>query len=140
MSDEVNVLQQNLFKDKKVSNILQQIYENNKQNKGNLQNILDTYQTIVQNLKQGDPIQVLSTVLPSMKNVLQTKVKNDQVLVKMTTVVQKLLQPNNINDNGNGLLTNQQIQDLKNISKNNSKEVKNLLQQKQEFQFEKKLL
>ena len=139
MSDEVNILQQKLFKNKKISDILQQIYENNKQNKENIQSILDSYQTITQQLKQGDPIQILSTVLPSMKNVLQTKVKNDQVLIKMTTVVQKLLQPNNNTNNpDNGLLSSSQIQDLKRLTKQNQKETKILL--KEQMKIEKELL
>lgn len=76
-------LDKKIFKDKSVSNLFEEIYTNSKDTKKQVHNLILDLQPLVENV--GDA----TLVVPLIKEYLDIKVKNDEHLIKLATVIQR---------------------------------------------------
>ena len=74
-----------VFKEKSLADIFEDIYNNSSDNKKQLDVLI---REVVQFIKDGDTAVQL---IPAIKEYLDVKVKNDEQLVKMAAIVQRLV-------------------------------------------------
>ena len=74
-----------IFEGKSLSDLFSDIYENTKTNKKQLEVLM---QEVVGFIKDGDSA---IQIIPMLKEYLEINVKNDEQLVKLATVVQRLI-------------------------------------------------
>ncbi len=74
-----------VFEDKSLSDLFKDIYENSKTNKQQLDVLL---REVVGFVKDGD---TAIQLIPAIKEYLEIKVKNDEQLIKLAQVVQRLI-------------------------------------------------
>jgi len=78
-----------VFKEKSLSDVFEDIYNNSSDNKKQLDILI---KEIVGFIKDGDTAVQL---IPAIKEYLEIKVKNDEQLVKMASIVQRLVSSEN---------------------------------------------
>ena len=76
-------LDKKIFKSKSVSNLFEEIYNNSKDTKSQVHALILDLQPLVENV--GDA----TLVVPLIKEYLDIKVKNDEHLIKLATVIQR---------------------------------------------------
>ena len=81
-----------IFGEKKFSDILEEIYNNQKRKEAQVTALISELKPLVQEI--GDA----TLIVPLIKEYMEIGVKNDEALIKMATIVQRALQ--NINDDG----------------------------------------
>ena len=74
-----------VFKDKKMSDLLEEIYNNQKKKDKQINSLINQLKDHVNDL--GDA----TVVVPMIKDYLEVAVKNDDAIVKMVTIVQRML-------------------------------------------------
>lgn len=74
-----------VFKDKKMSDLLEEIYNNQKKKDRQINALINQLKDHVNDL--GDA----TVVVPMIKDYLEVSVKNDEAIVKMVTIVQRML-------------------------------------------------
>ena len=77
-------LDKTLFKDKNFSDVLEEIYNNSKKKDKQITALIGELKPLVENI--GDA----TLVVPMIANYLEIGVKNDEMLVKMLTIVQRM--------------------------------------------------
>jgi hypothetical protein len=85
-----------VFKKKKFSDILEEIYENQKKKESQISALIGELKPLINDI--GDA----TLVVPLIKEYMEIGVKNDEQLIKMATIVQRALQvqsQNNSNPN-----------------------------------------
>jgi|TARA_R110000824_G_scaffold393878_2_gene593307 hypothetical protein len=85
-------LESYVFGDKKFSDLLEEIYNNQKRRDAQVVALISELKPLVQEI--GDA----TLIVPLIKEYMEIGVKNDEALIKMATIVQRALQ--NINDDG----------------------------------------
>ena len=75
-----------IFEGKTLSDVFKDIYDNSKNNKKQLEVLM---KEVVQFIKDGD---TAVQIIPMLKEYLEINVKNDEQLVKLATIVQRLAQ------------------------------------------------
>ena len=75
-----------VFEGKTLSDVFKDIYDNSKRNKEQLEVLM---KEVVQFIKDGD---TAVQIIPMLKEYLEINVKNDEQLVKLATIVQRLAQ------------------------------------------------
>ena len=75
-----------IFERKTLSDVFKDIYDNSKRNKEQLEVLM---KEVVQFIKDGD---TAVQIIPMLKEYLEINVKNDEQLVKLATIVQRLAQ------------------------------------------------
>ena len=78
-----------LFEGKSLSSLFQDIYDNSKHNKAQLELLVKELTSFI---KDGD---MAIQLIPMIKEYLEINVKNDEQLVKLATVVQRLIAAEN---------------------------------------------
>ena len=73
-----------IFEGKTLSDVFKDIYDNSKRNKEQLEVLM---KEVVQFIKDGD---TAVQIIPMLKEYLEINVKNDEQLVKLATIVQRL--------------------------------------------------
>ena len=102
------------FKDIEISNgksfadLLQEIYSNSKKKSKSIKEILDELPII-------EDIATANTVGPVIIGLLREDVKNDENLIKLAALIQKLLSSNKTSEEENFLTEEEKIQIYKNI-------------------------
>ena len=81
-----------VFGEKKFSDILEEIYQNQKQRDAQVVALISELKPLVQEI--GDA----TLIVPLIKEYMEIGVKNDESLIKMATIVQRALQ--NVDDDG----------------------------------------
>jgi hypothetical protein len=112
-------LDSNIFGDKKLKDIFQEIYNNQKKKERQISALIEELKPMVESI--GDA----TLIVPLLKEYLEIGVKNDEQLIKMTTVIQRCLNTNNTGDgDGFGISEAEKTQLLNDINKlnDNSKE------------------
>jgi len=79
-----------IFGDKKFSDILHEIYENQTTKKQQITSLISELKPLIQEI--GDA----TLIVPLIKEYLEIGVKNDEQLIKMATIIQRAV--NNTND------------------------------------------
>ena len=111
-------LNQILFDDKSFSDLLKEIHGNQKKKAKQLASLIAELKPLVQSL--GDA----TVVVPLIKEYMEISVKNDDQLIKMAAIVQRL--STNTSQNGDGgLLTEEEMNQLMNVAEEISKTVEN---------------
>lgn len=101
-----------LFEGKSLSSLFKDIYDNSKHNKAQLELLIKELAGFI---KDGD---MAIQIVPMIKEYLEINVKNDEQLVKLATVVQRLIaaeQKGNSPESEFGLTDKEKEQLLKNI-------------------------
>lgn len=81
-----------IFGNKKFSDILSEIYENQTTKKIQISSLISELKPLIQEI--GDA----TLIVPLIKEYLEISVKNDEQLIKMATIIQRVV--NNVNDDG----------------------------------------
>ena len=109
-------LNQILFDDKSFSDLLKEIHGNQKKKAKQLAQLIAELRPLVQSL--GDA----TVVVPLIKEYMEISVKNDDALLKMAAIVQRL-STGNINSGDGGLLTEEEMAQLQDLTEEIAKTV-----------------
>ena len=109
-------LNQILFDDKSFSDLLKEIHGNQKKKAKQLAYLIAELKPLVQSL--GDA----TVVVPLIKEYMEISVKNDDQLIKMAAIVQRLSTSTSSNGDG-GLLTEEEMNQLMDVAEEISKTV-----------------
>ena len=109
-------LNQILFDDKSFSDLLKEIHGNQKKKAKQLAQLISELRPLVQSL--GDA----TVVVPLIKEYMEISVKNDDQLIKMAAIVQRLSTSTTSTGDG-GLLTEDEMNQLMDVAEEISKTV-----------------
>ena len=109
-------LNQILFVDKSFSDLLKEIHGNQKKKAKQLASLIAELRPLVQSL--GDA----TVVVPLIKEYMEISVKNDDSLIKMAAIVQRL-STSTINTGDGGLLTEDEMAQLQELTEEIAKTV-----------------
>tara|TARA_Y100000592_G_scaffold52257_1_gene82591 strand:+ start:1262 stop:1645 length:384 start_codon:yes stop_codon:yes gene_type:complete len=109
-------LNQILFDDKSFSDLLKEIHSNQTKKKKQLASLIAELKPLVQTL--GDA----TVVVPLIKEYMEISVKNDDQLIKMAAIVQRL-STGTANTGDGGLLTEEEMAQLQEITEEIAKTV-----------------
>jgi hypothetical protein len=101
-------LNQIIFDDKTFSDILKEIHTNQKKKSKQIGQLIAELRPLIQNL--GDA----TVVVPLIKEYMEVSVKNDDHLLKMAAIVQRLSTGNSTNGNSD-MLTEDELNQLQGI-------------------------
>ena len=111
-------LNQILFDDKSFGDLLKEIHGNQKKKAKQLASLIAELRPLVQSL--GDA----TVVVPLIKEYMEISVKNDDQLIKMAAIVQRLSSGASSNGDG-GLLTEEEMDQLMDVAEEIAKTVEN---------------
>lgn len=97
-----------IFEGKTFEGLLKDIYDNSVAKKASIQTLKDTLTNLINTAQDA------ATIVPLVKDIIEVEVKNDEHLVKMATIIQRLIS-SKVKDSGSGLeglLTEQEKQEL----------------------------
>ena len=103
-----NPLDQILFDGKSSSDVFKEIYTNSKKKDKQINALIAELKPLIQNI--GDA----PVVVPLIKEYLEVSVKNDEHLIKMMAVIQRL--SNSTTNGGDSLLTDEEMKQLQAIA------------------------
>ena len=109
-------LNQILFDDKSFSDLLKEIHGNQKKKAKQLASLIAELRPLVQSL--GDA----TVIVPLIKEYMEISVKNDDQLIKMAAIVQRLSTSTAQNGDG-GLLTEEELNQLQEVAEEIAKTV-----------------
>jgi len=109
-------LNQILFDDKSFSDLLKEIHGNQKKKAKQLAQLISELKPLVQTL--GDA----TVVVPLIKEYMEISVKNDDQLIKMAAIVQRL-STGTANSGDSGLLTEEEMAQLQELTEEIAKTV-----------------
>ena len=109
-------LNQILFDDKSFSDLLKEIHSNQNKKKKQLASLIAELKPLVQTL--GDA----TVVVPLIKEYMEISVKNDDQLIKMAAIVQRL-STGTSNSGDGGLLTEEEMAQLQELTEEIAKTV-----------------
>jgi len=104
-----NPLDQILFDGKSSSDVFKEIYTNSKKKDKQINALIAELKPLIQNI--GDA----PVVVPLIKEYLEVSVKNDEHLIKMMAVIQRLSN-SATNNGGDALLTDEEMKQLQAIA------------------------
>ena len=99
-----------VFKKKKFSDILSEIYDNQKKKEAQITGLISELKPLVQDI--GDA----TLIVPLIKEYMEIGIRNDEQLIKMATIVQRALQ-NVEEDGGLGISEEEREQLLEELDK-----------------------
>ena len=108
-------LNQVIFDDKTFSDLLKEIHTNQKKKGKQIGQLIAELRPLIQNL--GDA----TVVVPLIKEYMEISVKNDDHLLKMAAIVQRL-STGNATSGGGDMLTEEEMNQLQNIIEETEKE------------------
>ena len=94
----MNGLDSNIFGDKKFSDLLKEIYDNQKKKEKQISTLISELKPLIENI--GDA----TLIVPLIKEYLEIGVKNDEQLIKMATIIQRVVANNASVEAGESLL------------------------------------
>ncbi len=116
-----------LFKGTNFSDLMRDVYHNSKKKSRQIDTLIKSLEPMIKNI--GDA----AVIVPMIKDYLEVSVKNDDALVKLAAVVQRLVSANSKDDDGNefGLsdderkrLLEEAEEEIKNIKETTKPEIK----------------
>jgi hypothetical protein len=87
-------LESDIFGDKKLKDLFQEIYNNQKKKEKQISSLIDELKPMIESI--GDA----TLVVPLLKEYLEIGVKNDEQLIKMATIIQRCLTTTNSGGTG----------------------------------------
>ena len=113
-------LDKDIFGGKKFSDLLEEIYNNQKKKEEQISTLISELKPLIQDI--GDA----TLVVPLLKEYLEISVKNDEQLIKMATIIQRALNTGKESEEDFGLSEEEKTQLFKEIENFNSKTPKKL--------------
>jgi len=110
---DMGQLDKNIFGKKKFSDILEEIYNNQKKKEEQISTLISELKPLIQDI--GDA----TLVVPLLKEYLEISVKNDEQLIKMATIVQRAVQNEGSDDGNFGMTEEEKAQLLSEVKKFN---------------------
>ena len=104
-----NLLDTILFNGKTSSDVFKEIYDNSKKKDKQINSLIAELKPLIQNI--GDA----PVVVPLIKEYLEVSVKNDEHLIKMMAVIQRM-QNNAASGGSDSLLTDEELKQLQQIA------------------------
>jgi len=104
-----NPLDTIIFDGKTSSDVFKEIYSNSKKKDKQINSLIAELKPLIQNI--GDA----PVVVPLIKEYLEVGVKNDEHLIKMMAVIQRI-QNNNLSGGSDSLLTDEELKQLQQIA------------------------
>ena len=101
-----------IFKKKKFSDILEEIYENQKKKESQISALIGELKPLINDI--GDA----TLVVPLIKEYMEIGVKNDEQLIKMATIVQRALQAQAQNNSNELSFSEEEKAQLFDLAKN----------------------
>jgi hypothetical protein len=104
-----------IFGKKKFSDILSEIYNNQKKKEAQISGLISELKPLISDI--GDA----TLIVPLIKEYLEIGVRNDEQLIKMATIIQRVVNANNNNGDDLGISEAEKAQlmdELEKISKN----------------------
>lgn len=99
-----------IFKDKKFSDLLEEIYNNQKKKEKQISGLIAELSPLVQDT--GDA----TIIVPIIKEYLEVGVRNDEQLIKVATIVQRILQNQTTAEDGLGISEEEKAQLMQSIN------------------------
>ena len=109
-------LNQIIFDDKSFSDLLKEIHKNQSKKANQLASLIAELRPLISSL--GDA----TVVVPLIKEYMEISVKNDDQLIKMAAIVQRL-STGNVNSGDGGMLTETEMEQLQGMAEEISKTV-----------------
>lgn len=100
-----------IFKKKKFSDILSEIYDNQKQKQQQISILISELKPLIQDI--GDA----TLIVPLIKEYLDLGIKNDEQLIKVATIIQRMVKSNENNSAGELISEEEKAQLMKEINK-----------------------
>ena len=104
-------LESNIFGKKKFSDILKEIYDNQKKKEVQISALIGELKPLINDI--GDA----TLVVPLIKEYMELGIKNDEQLIKMSTIIQRALYSNKSEEEGFGMTEDEKKQLLSEIEK-----------------------
>ena len=95
-------LDSDIFGDKKLKDIFQEIYQNQKKKEKQISALIEELKPLIDDI--GDA----TLVVPLIKEYLEIGVKNDEQLIKMATIIQRCLSNDNAGGGDNYLISEEE--------------------------------
>lgn len=108
-------LESNIFGKKKFSDLLKEIYDNQKKKEIQITALIGELKPLINDI--GDA----TLIVPLIKEYMELGIKNDEQLVKMATIVQRALASNKSEEEGFGMTEEEKQQLLNEVQKFNPK-------------------
>jgi len=102
-----------VFKKKKFSDILSEIYDNQKKKEAQITGLISELKPLVQDI--GDA----TLIVPLIKEYMEIGIRNDEQLIKMATIVQRVLN-NSSNEDSLGITEEEKQELIAELDKLNS--------------------
>ena len=102
-----------IFKKKKFSDILSEIYDNQKKKEAQITGLISELKPLVQDI--GDA----TLIVPLIKEYMEIGIRNDEQLIKMATIVQRVLN-NSTNEDSLGITEEEKQELIAELDKLNS--------------------
>lgn len=103
-----------VFGKKKFSNILEEIYDNQKKKEKQISGLISELKPLINDI--GDA----TLLVPLIKDYMEIGVKNDEQLIKMATIIQRALNNSNNGDDSTGISEEEKAQLMEELEKLNS--------------------
>jgi hypothetical protein len=100
-----------IFKNKKFSDLLSEIYDNQKKKQDQISILISELKPLIQDI--GDA----TLIVPLIKEYLDLGIKNDEQLIKIATIIQRVVKSNETNPTGELISEEEKAQLLKEINK-----------------------
>jgi len=107
----MNSLDSVVFNKKKFSDILEEIYDNQKKKDKQISSLISELKPLINDI--GDA----TLIVPLIKEYMEIGVKNDEQLIKMSTIIQRVLNSSSSSDSGYGITEEEKAQLLTEIQK-----------------------
>jgi hypothetical protein len=104
-------LESNIFGKKTFSNILEEIYNNQKEKANQISTLINELKPLITDI--GDA----TLIVPLIKEYMELGLKNDEQLIKMSTIIQRALASNKSEEEGYGMTEEEKKQLLTEIEK-----------------------
>ena len=114
-----------IFKGKTLSNLFEEIYSNSKETKTQVKGLIGELKPLIENI--GDA----TLLVPMIKEYMEIGVKNDEHLIKLATVIQRI-EAAQAKAGDNEMFDFSDLQDLLDEQEDNQKELDNKVQDSEE--------
>ena len=104
-------LNSEIFGDKKFKDLLEEIYTNQKKKEKQISTLINELKPMVSDI--GDA----TLIVPLIKEYLEIGVKNDEQLIKMATIIQRIMSNNGTAESGFGISEEEKAQLLAELDK-----------------------
>lgn len=108
-------LDKNIFGKKKLSDIFQEIYNNQKKKEAQISALINELKPLINDM--GDA----TLIVPLIKEYMDLAIKNDEALIKMATIVQRSLSAESSDNGSLGMSEEEKAQLLEEVKKFNPK-------------------